>query len=541
MQPYPAELPPPTHFTLGSNVHEPANSQTVYGLNLDMWVTAPHQAHQVDKALHQYTRLQGDQHRPGAPPMPLESLMGWRSAFPHLSTLTSGADGPLDCDIILLEASLELMDDFPPPSSRLGIVLNLDFGHPIAGDVSMIGQMENWVCSTYLYENGQTILESHHNLKKPLSTQVQPLCESTWWVKRLTELTQDKRRDEDAGRHHAADERTRRYFRSLTAVTEIRATSPNPRRMSNQFHPQVDEEKRMAIVLWKFRQTRPNEVGTTTWKKLIPPPERTITNSPRAATGIDLPPLSLDGLSMHRPAPNVYQAPPPQPHDLLHGNSLLQPHWQLYQQPQESVGNMFNTTNSLDFLNSISRAEDGLGDRPAVTSVLDPFPSLQQSETSQPHSLGSSTDAPVMMNATDYPLPQPHLTGYGMGHDSHYIHSHHPVSNVNEKSKLLNSFLGNGPQPIDDMGHNHAAWGAPSTSIPDDVGSNNYTHLQFQPSNHEVPVSREASHHTNGLEGLEPPDWLENMVGGVPGDPGMHGAGPDHANSSYNENIVEAV
>lgn len=128
-----------------------------------------------------------------------------------------------------------------------------------------------------------------------------------------------------------------------------------------------------------------------------------------------------------------------------------------------------------------------------------------------------------------------------MGHDSHYIHSQHPVSNVHESSKFLNSILGNGPQPIDDMGHNHAAWGAPSTSIPDDIGSNNYTHLQFQSSDHEVPVSRESSHQANGLEGLVPPDWLEKMVGGVPGDPGMHGAGPDHANSSYNENIVEAV
>ncbi|BCR84264.1 transcription factor AbaA [Aspergillus chevalieri] len=533
VQPYPGELPPPAHFTLGSNIHEPANSHTVYGFNFEMWVTAPHQAHQIDKAWHEYTRLQGDRHRPGAPPMPLENLSSWRTAFPYLSSLSS-ADSALDCDVILLDVSLKLMDDFPPPSSRLGINLNLDFGHPIAGDISMIGQMGNWVCSTYIYENGQTVLESHHDLPNPSSTQVQPLCESSWWAKRFTQLTQDKRMDEDSGRHHATDERTRRYFRSLTAVTEIRATTPN-RRMSNQLHPQGGEEKRMAIVLWKFRQTRPGEVGTTTWKKLVPPPDRTIANSPRAAAGIDLPPLSLDGLSMHRPAAtNVYQAPAPQPHDLLHGNSLPQPHWNIYQPPQEIVGNMFNTTNSFDFLNPISRPEDSLADRPAVTSVLDPFPGLQQSETSQSASL-SSSDAPVMLNAPDYSLPQSHLTGYGMGHESHYIHSQHPVSNVHESSKYLNSILS---QPIDDIGHHHASWGAPSTSIPGDVGTSSYTHLQFQPSDHEVPVSRESSHQVNGLEGLVPPEWLEKMVST---DPGMHGAGPDHANSSYNENIVEAV
>lgn len=53
-----------------------------------------------------------------------------------------------------------------------------------------------------------------------------------------------------------------------------------------------------------------------------------------------------------------------------------------------------------------------------------------------------------------------------------------------------------------------------------------------------MPVSREPAHHTNGLEGLEPPDWLEKIVGGVSG---MHGAGPDHATNSYTENVVEAV
>lgn len=544
VQTYPGELRPPTHFTLGSNVHEPTNSNTVHGLNFDMWVSTPEHANQRDKAFHMYTRLQGEQHRPGAPPMPLESLLGWRTAFPHLASLTSGIDGPLDCDIILLEVNLELMDDFPPSGSRLGIVLDLDFGHPAAGDVSMVGQMENWVCSTYLYENGKSILESHHHISKSSSTKVKSVFESSWWAQRFIHLTQDKREDEHAGLHHAADERTRQYFRSLTAVQELRATPANSQRMSNQFHPNgIDESKRMAILVWKFRQTRPNEVGTTTWKKLLPPPDRGVTNSPRTAAGIDLPPLSLDAIAMHRPAPsNVYQPPAPQPHELLHGNSLPQPHWQIYQQPQENVGNMFNSTNSFDFLSSISRPEDGLGDRPAVTSVLDPFPSLQQPETSQPTGLSSSHDAPVMLNAPDYSLPQSHLTGYGMGHDNHYIHSQHPgVSNVHESSKFLNSILGNGSQPIDDMGHNHASWGPPSTSIAGDVGTNNYTHLQFQPSEPEVPVSRESSHHTSGLEGLVPPDWLEKMVGGVPSDPGMHGAGPDHASSSYNESIVEAV
>lgn len=533
VQPYAGELPPPA-FTLGSNIHEPSNGNTVHGFNFDMWVSAPQQANRIDKATHVYTQLQGDQHRPGAPPMPLETLLGWRSAFPHLNSLVSGTNGPLDCDVILLEVNLALMEDFPPPGSRLGIQLDLDFGHPAAGDVSMVSQMENWVCSTYMYENGRGTLESEHDLPKPLSTKVKPLFESSWWAKRFTQLTQDQRKDEDAGQHHVAAERPRQYFHSLTAVQELRATPPNARRMSSQIHPHgQDDSKRMAILLWKFRQTRHNEVGTTTWRKLVPPPDRGIANSPRPVSNIDLSPLPLDTVSMGRSTPSVYHPPAPQPQDLLHSSSMSQQSWPMYQPPSEHVPNVFNTTNSLDFLNSITR-DDGLPDRPAVTSVLDSFSGLPQPETSQPTSI-SAGDAPVMMNAPEYSLSHSNLGSYGVGHDNHYVPSHH--QGVQDTSRFLNSILGSGPPPMDDIGHEHAPWGPPPSSSIPDVGASNYS-LHFQPSDHDAPVTRES--HAGGLDGLMPSDWLDKIVGGVSGEGTVHGAGPDHANS-YTENVVEAV
>lgn len=558
VQPYGGELPPPA-FTLGSNMHEPSNSNTVHGFNFDMWVSAPQQANRIDKATHVYTQLQGDQHRPGAPPMPLETMMNWRSAFPHLNSLVSGTNGALDCDIILLEVNLALMDDFPPPGSRLGIQLDLDFGHPAVGDVSMVNQMENWVCSTYMYEHGQGMLESEHDLPQPQSTKVKPLFESSWWAKRFTQLTQDQRKDEDAGQHHAAAERPRQYFHSLTAVQELRATPPNARRMSTQLHPHgQDDSKRMAILLWKFRQTRHNEVGTTTWRKLVPPPsDRGIANSPRPVSNLDLSPLPLDTVSMGRSTPSVYHhhhPPAPQPQDLLHNSSMSQQSWPLYQPPSEQV---YTTTNSLDFLNSITR-DDGLPDRPAVTSVLDSFSGLpqqqhqQQPETSQPTSMGMSMSGdaapPVMMNAApEYSLSHStNLGSYSVGpHDNHYVPSHH--QGVQDTSRFLNSILGSGgppPPSMDDaLGHGHASWGPPppppqssSSSSIADVGASNYS-LHFQGPEHDVPVTRES--HGTGLDGLMPSDWLDKIVGGVSGE-GVHGAGPDHANS-YSENVVEAV
>lgn len=563
VQPYGGELPPPA-FTLGSNIHEPSNGNTVHGFNFDMWVSAPQpadrmdkathgyaqQADRIDKATHIYTQLQGDQHRPGAPPMPLETMMNWRSAFPHLHSLISGTNDPLDCDIILLEANLELMDDFPPHGSRLGIQMELDFGHPAAGDVSMVSQMENWECRTYMYEHGQRVVETNHNLPKPTSTKVKPLFESSWWAKRFTHLTQDQRKDEDAGHRHHAAERPRQYFHSLTAVQELRATAPNARRMSSQLHPHgQDDSKRMAILLWKFRQTRRNEVGTTTWRKLVPPPtERGITNSPRPVSNLDLSPLPMDTVSMGRSTPSVYHASAPQPQDLLHNGSMPQQQaWPLYQTPPEHVPGVFNTTsNSLDFLNAITR-DDGLPDRPAVTSVLDSFSGLAQPETSQPTSMSVSGDAPVMMNAPEYSLSHSNSLGnYSVGHhdnNNHYVPSHH--QGVQDTSRFLNSILGSGgppppPPSMDDIGHGHASWGPPppppSSSIPD-VGSSNYS-LHFQATEHDVPpVTRES--HGSGLDGLMSSDWLDKIVGGVSGE-GVHGAGPDHANS-YAENVVEAV
>lgn len=538
VQPYGGDLPPP-HYTLGSNM-QAAGTKSIHGFSFDMWVSAPQQANRIDKALHAYTRLQGDLHQP-APPMPLENVSGWRSSFPHLSSLIDGLNGPLDCDIILLEVNLQLMNDFPPSGSRLGIQLDLDFGHPTAGDVLMVSQMENWTCSTRLYEDGRELWETYHDLPKPQSTKVKPLFESSWWARLFTELTQDKRIAEDSGQPesvHVTDERTRRFFRSLSAVQELRAVPPS-RRLSNQFQGhQSEESERMAILVWKFRQTRPNEVGTTTWRRLIPPPDRTTTNSPRPNTGVDLPPLSLDSILLNKPSQNVYQAP--QPQDIIHHQGQSQPQWHMYPSSHDNVANIFNSSGQLDFMTSITKPEDALGDKTAVTSVLDSFSANLARETSQPTSLSVSSGGPVMMNMHDLPLSHPTL-GYTMGHDtSQYVPSQQHGVNIHESNSVLNGFF-QGPQSLDDLGHSQASWGAHSTSIPGDVSTGGYHHMPFQ-TEHQAPVSRESQqpHHFDGF--MPPEDLMDKIVGRISNGPSMHGAGPEHGNSGYGDNAtVDAV
>ena len=136
-----------------------------------------------------------------------------------------------------------------------------------------------------------------------------------------------------------------------------------------------------------------------------------------------------------------------------------------------------------------------------------------------------------MLNVPDI-LSHPNLGGYNMGHDGHYHDNNSVLSNIFS-----------GPQSLDEMGHSQATWSTPATTIPGgDVGSNHYTHLQYPSSDSHVPVSRE-SHQPNSFEGLMGhDDLIDKLVGNIPGDPGMNGAGPDHASSGYAENsAVEPV
>jgi hypothetical protein len=58
----------------------------------------------------------------------------------------------------------------------------------------------------------------------------------------------------------------------------------------------IPQQKRMAVLLWKFAQAPASYVGTTTWQKLVLPPDRTLTNSPTPLVDISLPPLAMDSM-----------------------------------------------------------------------------------------------------------------------------------------------------------------------------------------------------------------------------------------------------
>ncbi|KAL4942409.1 regulatory protein abaA [Aspergillus oleicola] len=543
MPPYSADLQLPQYSA--TTTQQDMNTNAVHGLSFDMWVSAPNKLDHIDDAFHVYTRLQGDQRQAS---MPLEDVKNWRKSFPHLNASFSDVNDPLNCEIILLETNLELMDDFPPIGSRLGIHLELDLANSLSGSMPMVNQMEDWTCSTYIYEDGRRTMEAYHNLAKPHSTKIKPPFESSWWAKTFTKLTQEKREVEDTGHHIAADERTRRYFHTLTAVQEIRASAPSSLRRMSYPGSAVGESKRMAIILWKFRQTRPNEVGTTTWRKLLTLPDRALTNSPRpnTNTAIDLPPLSLESILMSKPTQNIYQ--PPQHHDILQHTAPSQQSWPLYQPSHDHVASLYNSAGAFDFLNSITTKAEGLSDKTASTSALDPFPNLQQQLTSHP-GVNSSSSAPMILQSLQVPdLSLPPNIGvgtYGLGHESHYVPSqHHNLGSSlhdHNSSNGLNNFYIPSTQSLDDISNSHAPWSTTSTTIPGDTSGGSYHYLPFTSPNQSVAVSRE-SHQSHSFDGLLPPDDLVGIVGGLSGDPSMNGAGPEHTSSAYVEHTaVEAV
>ncbi|KAE8315062.1 TEA/ATTS domain family-domain-containing protein [Aspergillus transmontanensis] len=408
MPPSSRELPlPQCSFT--PNLPDPHVS-AAQCINFEMWVTSPNTLTRIDDAFHVYTHLQRDQRQA---PMPLEELTNWRTSFPRLNSLLSDVNQPLNCEIILVEANLKLMDDFPPKGSKLGIFLELDMVNAMSGSALMTQQMENWMCYNYIYEYGRRTTEAWHSLPEPHTTKIRLPFESSWWAKTFTTLTEDKLEIEASRHHHAAGGCNRQYFRNLTVVQEIRASErASLGRLHNQY-PMFPsgESKAMAVILWKFRQTRQNEVGATLWRTLIPSWGGTLA---RSSNAIRPPPLSsLDLAATSSPTPRLYQ--PHQTHALLQHTDPSQRPWPLYQPSHDH-----SSAGAFEFTNSNAKSEL-LSDKTNSASILNPFTSLQQQTTRQGTDVGGSSGPPAMLQIPDQPRPHTNLGTSGLGHESHLI------------------------------------------------------------------------------------------------------------------------
>ncbi|KAJ9616858.1 hypothetical protein H2200_000578 [Cladophialophora chaetospira] len=272
-------------------------SHPVEQLNFEMWVSSPVDQ---DRALHYYTGLGSE--KLGS--LPLEELAGWRLSFPRLSALVDRRKRLHNCDLVLLNTSFKLMQEFPPPRSKLGIGLELKFPDPLLWQGQGDADFKKWCCTTYMYQDGVLVAEPNREecqVSEQEHWKVRPFFQSKWWASTFTSLTEARKVAEDSKDPDAielANQESRNFFQGLSIMQEISAV-----RYINNVGPfgnnmRRDARKRMAILLWKFSQAPADSPGTTTWQNLVVPPERLTTNSPLPAAGTetDLPALSMDSI-----------------------------------------------------------------------------------------------------------------------------------------------------------------------------------------------------------------------------------------------------
>lgn len=273
-----------------SCLDERPQRHSLFKLTFELWVGAPAN---ITQALHNYTRVQNK--RSPLPAVPLENFDNWRNLFPDLeTTLQAGANE--DFDVVLINSSIALMSDFPPKTSKLGLVLDLDFRVPGHESTKSLSELKGWSSVNHMYLHGQPLRKTEH--KECQSAEfglVKPFFEADWWASHFTKLTHKRKEAESSQDEHllsATDEHSRSLFRGLSIMQEVFA-SPLPEQDSTV------PRRRMAVLLWLFSQANKGQSGVTSWQKVIPPPSRLGSNSPLAPTCVmdsSLPPLVLDSM-----------------------------------------------------------------------------------------------------------------------------------------------------------------------------------------------------------------------------------------------------
>ena len=286
---YYATLTLPTQ-TLSSNA---LNGPTIHRVEFAMNVFDL----KKDTALHNYTSIQT---QIGSAPKALDDVRHWHQDFPDLAGILE--QGKLDSPIYLFETTLRLMDALPNCKSGLRIELSVDMTqgtnfYKWQSLTKFYEEHGNWLdLSEYCekFQSGNCPWDTVEWRQVPNTSDsrlIIPL-KSKWWVQAFAYLIEEKTRMTHNGESNGdQDEYARRYLEGVSIMQELYATSPTP----------GSRPQRMAILIWKFKQTRHGEVATTTWRRIVPPMPSFQIQSPLAPQM--QPPMSLDSAVQEDVAP----------------------------------------------------------------------------------------------------------------------------------------------------------------------------------------------------------------------------------------------
>lgn len=365
------KIPPPA--VVGSNV--PYQEHSICRIKFEMYILDREEL----RRLHVYSSLQSEI---GSASRALEEAKDWRMKYPRLAPYYDR--GELDVEIILFETCFSLMEEHPPPKSKLRI----DFAIDIARGV----EFTNWKCHAYFYENDilEESLSTPTNLERLPGTSDARIVvglHSSWWVDHFVALTKQRLQKEQKRDRLAVnpeEERPVCQIRDISVVQEIWASQAG------------GTSKRMAIFLWSFRQTRNHEAATTTWRKLIPP------------NPLTEPYFNSQVMTSHQMQPSLAIEKPLQNQDLLQPAPLyaeyFNPQPSFFAENLEQLDNQI-TDPDVRFQSTSSTPVGDYHSFPSSTSTS--FPSSTSSSTlplevSQ-HSAYSSQDGNFHSQAGPYP------------------------------------------------------------------------------------------------------------------------------------------
>ena len=224
--------------------------------------------------VHSYTSIQS---QTASAPRTLEEEVDWRVRYPGLVSLCE--EGPWDCPIFLLDASLSLTAPILP-----GSMLSID----IALIISQGADFRDWKSFTRFYQdNGQGVdleefyaernrnveerqrvvedpwrdLDCRSDLGADVEVSQIPL-KSAWWVRAFSDfisVTKQAKASQNDRNVRSTEEGIDRSIRGISVLQEIWATAEAP-----QSGPQ-----RLVVLAWKFSRAKRGQVGTTSWRRLM--------------------------------------------------------------------------------------------------------------------------------------------------------------------------------------------------------------------------------------------------------------------------------
>jgi len=222
---------------------------------------------------HRFTGLSTQRQRDS-----LETISNWRQRFPYLQQLVTAGD--LQCDIIHMDVSLNLLIAHPPEGAELCCQTVLSFSQPHEYEWRIITTL-NRPPELYRDPHSDPPVEGEGCLGQATSlgdgeTRVKIPFPAVGWANAVTCLTNlqakydEKRKNQALGQMSNSSARPAREFvEQITMYQEVQS-SPGPRMPFT----------RRAIIVWTFHQAHEGEGNGTHWRYLDASPPRRLCMSP---------------------------------------------------------------------------------------------------------------------------------------------------------------------------------------------------------------------------------------------------------------------